>query len=221
MSVRTIWYLGIIKVVYLWPKFLPWYTLMLLASLSLGTIHVLKDSKKVHWVGITRKWEPSLGRINQVSSLGKAWTNIWIRRIPLLVSQGQIWMCPRVLSLTCLHLSIISFPLDVPQLPRQVGLLILGHICIRHVSTPPCFVNSLALVMVGPGIVMERKVKKAHEKIYTSMEGVPALPSPFPIVWQKARAGFPLSPAFLVLFSHPSTLCPTPPSPAVQPWLAW
>lgn len=175
----------------------------------MGTIHVLKDSKKnVCRIGITRKWEPSLGRINQASGLGKAWTHIWICRTPLLLSQGQIWTCPRGSNLACL-LPVHLFPSDLWFLPQMFPSFLsrvasLSWVKSRYQACQPldpmlpCCVKSLASVRVSLGMMMERKVKKLHEKMHRhGMHS--AFPSPFPTV---ILTGF-LSPqVFPVLLSH-------------------
>lgn len=156
-------------------------------------------------IGITRKWEPSLGRINQASGLGKAWTNIWICRTPLLLSQGQIWTCPRGSSLACYCLSIVfpSGPWFLPQmfpsfLSRVASLSWAKsryQACQPLGPMLPCCVKSLAWVRVSLGMVMERKGKKPHEKMHRHGKNS-AFPSPFPtVILTESRDRIPLSPS--------------------------
>lgn len=82
-----------------------------------------------------------------------------------------------------------------------------SHLGIRHAnpSAPmlPCCVKSPASVRVGLGMVMERKVKKPHEKMH--VHGMhSAFPSPFPtVILTESRGWIPLSP------SPPSSALPS------------
>lgn len=63
----------------------------------------------------------------------------------------------------------------------------------------PCCVKSLASVRVSLGMVMERKVKKPHEKMHTHGRHSAfhsAFPSPFPtVILTESRDWIPLSPS--------------------------